>query len=140
MKIKEIGKLKEFVGNIIDDYDNGSISQHHLIDYLVEIYEMLDIPNYENELKKMLKIKEISEIPKFVLDNVNHVLSKDDFIAVYESEGMSGSKPDYLLIIESYLDVENGFQCYGYVYNGNAPECSEFGSFGLNKDETERIW
>lgn len=39
----DIKSLKKFVGNIIDDYDNGSISQIHLIDYLVEIYEMLEV-------------------------------------------------------------------------------------------------
>ena len=89
----------------------------------------------------MLKIQEISKdlIPEVIWDKFASDIS-DDFINFYISEGMFGSLPDYLLIITEVMDIELGFQCYGYVYNGNEPAFSEFGSFGLNSDKTERIW
>lgn len=89
----------------------------------------------------MLKITEIkrSDIPQFVWDNfTTDVILK--FTTFYKSEGMFGVKSDYLLIFEISEPYQNGIPCYGYVYNGNASDCSEFGNFGLNEQKTERIW
>lgn len=85
----------------------------------------------------MLKIVKISkkEIPEFVWKKFTTNIINDFGLAFYKSEGMFGIEPDYLLVLKS-----EGEQHFGYVYNGNAPECSEFGSFGLNKEKTERIW
>ena len=85
----------------------------------------------------MLEIKEInkSEIPEFVWERIATNDKKDIFEAFYKSEGMFGSKSDYLLALNF-----DGDRAYGFVYNGNAPDFSEFGSFGLNESKTERIW
>ena len=49
-----------------------------------------------------------------------------------------------LHIIEAELleDDEWGeyWFCVGYVENVLDPECSEYGTFGLNKEKTCRIW
>ena len=86
----------------------------------------------------MLKIAKInkSEIPEIVWDSIATHDKKDIFEAFYVSDGMFGFESDYLLVMK-FVDRE---RCFGFVYNGNAPEYSEFGSFGLNDSKTERIW
>lgn len=65
------------------------------------------------------------EVPKEVWDRI---YSEDvHFIEYYIANGMMGIFPDYLLVLEK---GENGYN-YGFVYNGNAPDLSEFGSFGI---------
>lgn len=59
-----------------------------------------------------------------------------DFIEYYISSGMFGVEPDYLLVLEKTGETAY----YGYVYNGNAPQFSEFGSFGISENKTARIW
>jgi len=81
----------------------------------------------------MLKQIKKDQVPKEVWDGFETI---PHFFEFYETDGMFGILPDFLLIMEI---CEND-RYYGYVYNGNAPECSEFGSFGINKDKTARIW
>ncbi len=94
---------------------------------------------FGERLKEMLEIKSISinEIPEKELKDVPRDI---EYISLYKSKGMfDKSKNDYLFIIESE-DYNGGLRCFGYVYNGTAPECSEFGYFGLDTNKTERIW
>lgn len=91
----------------------------------------------------MLKIEEIKKgkIPTEVWNTLYPQFDKDKLIACYKSEGMFGAEFDYLLILkEIYRKNYEEYDCHGYVYNGNHPECSEFGGFGLNKQKSERIW
>ena len=85
----------------------------------------------------MLKLKEITkaEIPEKVWNRIASIEVRDEFIGFYESDGMFGSEPDYLLVLEI---TDRGF--YGFVYNGNEPDFSEFGSFGVDKQRLIRTW
>lgn len=105
------------------------------------IYLCKDNKILNKEENKMLKITEveIEEIPEAIL---NEVCDKGIFFMYfYKSEGMFGIKPDYLFVISiNETKIPGSIYCSGYVYNGNSPELSEFGSFGLNKQKTERVW
>jgi len=88
----------------------------------------------------MLEEIKKEEIPQEVLDKFHDSEFMTDAIKFYKCNSMFGTHhTDYLLVISENKNLD-GFYCYGYVYNGNAPECSEFGSFGINKLRTKRIW
>ena len=81
---------------------------------------------------------ELENVPKNVLAYLNEPLPK--FIEIYAGNGMFDPyKTDWLFVIEIHEEV-NSWRCAGYVYNGTAPECSEWGGFGLNITKTKRIW
>lgn len=78
-------------------------------------------------------IKEIPEKLKRIIDGTN-------FKVIYKTEAMfDKNERDYLVIYEEE-EHDDEIECYGYVYNGVEPAFSEFGSFGLNKSRTKRIW
>lgn len=89
----------------------------------------------------MLRIENISKgkVPQKVWNKFHGNDIIDEIIDCYRSEGMFGAEFDYLLVMES-TPKDNDIRCYGYVYNGNAPECSEFGSFGLSLGSGFRVW
>jgi len=86
----------------------------------------------------MLKSIEIQDIPEKELDNIPNNI---EYKAIFQSKGMfDRTKTDYLFLISEETAPEDTLRCFGYVYNGTAPDCSEFGYFGLNKDKSQRIW
>lgn len=88
----------------------------------------------------MLKEIKKEEIPQEVWNKLENSYSKDKFIKYYKASGMFGYKhTDYLMVLEEY-EESDCIYCAGYVYNGAEPDFSEFGSFGLNKQRSERIW
>jgi len=90
----------------------------------------------------MLVIKEVNlaeGIPT-ELKNILDDLDKSNIKTIYQSEGMFNiTDKDFLIVIKEEV-IDEGLECFGYVYNGTEPNCSEFGYFGLNKDKTNRIW
>lgn len=85
----------------------------------------------------MLKLIEIHEIPK---DDLKNIPNDIEYKSIFQSEGMFDiTKKDYLFLI-SEEKLQGNLRCYGYVYNGTIPSCSEFGYFGINMSKTKRIW
>ena len=88
----------------------------------------------------MLEEIKQEEIPQEVWNRIHDKSLKDKFIKYYKCDGIFGYQhTDYLLVIEEDEEPES-VECYGFVYNGAEPDFSEFGSFGLNKLKSERIW
>ena len=89
----------------------------------------------------MLRIENISKgkVPQKVWNKFHGNDIIDEIQDCYLSEGMFGAEFDYLLIMKSEI-IQDSIKCYGYVYNGNEPMFSEFGSFGLSLDLGYRVW
>lgn len=86
----------------------------------------------------MIKSIKIEDVPQEILGYLHEPLP--NFVEVYEASGMfDPNNTDYLFVLEIF-EEKHYWRCAGYVYNGTAPECSEWGGFGLNTHKTQRIW
>lgn len=87
------------------------------------------------------EIKDFTSLPKDVKEAIKNLETKKD-LRVFKSEPMFGGKnPDFIVKAGKCKKLtSDGITCMdSYVYNGDAPEFSEYGSVTFSSDFKKRV-